>query len=165
MMVIKDGGMSINVRSNDFYSCPPWVDIDSWARYRQRYNNASFGEHDFIQLDLELSDSCNYKCIECPISNKSPKSYNSLSITDAQKIIVDAAECGVQCLKLNYINEPLLNAQKIIDLSIYAKQAGIIDIYFTTNGSLLTEGIAEEIIKAESITRIQVSLDAYTQDI
>ena len=45
----------------------------------------------------------------------------------------------------------------------YASAAGIIDIYFSTNGILLNEKISEKLIKS-GLTRLQVSIDAVTQE-
>ena len=159
-MSVNDGGMATNVRNNDFYGCPPWIDEKLWRIYRRKYKIASNGSPALMQLDLEINDTCNYKCIECPISIENERRNNLLSIDDSKEIIRNAAKHGIECLKLNYINEPLLKVDEIVNLAKYAKSLGILDIYFTTNGSLLTRDNAIKIVKSDTISRIQVSLDA-----
>jgi molybdenum cofactor biosynthesis enzyme MoaA len=45
----------------------------------------------------------------------------------------------------------------------YAKQAGIIDIYLSTNGSLLDEKNSKLLIES-GLMRLQVSIDAHTEE-
>ena len=52
----------------------------------------------------------------------------------------------------------------LIKFITYAKSAGILDIYMSTNGSLLTKKISKEIINS-GLTRLQISLDAATKEI
>ena len=49
---------------------------------------------------------------------------------------------------------------KFID---YAKLKGILDIYFSTNGILLKKEFSKKLIES-GLTRIQISIDAFTQD-
>jgi MoaA/NifB/PqqE/SkfB family radical SAM enzyme len=60
------------------------------------------------------------------------------------------------------MNDPLLR-KDIIKFIEYAKKAGILDIYLSTNGSLLTEKIIRELINS-GLTRLQVSIDATTKE-
>ncbi len=158
--VNKLGGMALVRADKDFYSCPSWIDQDLWKNYRDRYLNASKGKPDLIQIDLELTDACNLRCIECPISSTLKRQINRIDIKKAKNILSFYASQGVLALKLNYINEPLLNFDDLIDIAEYAKSIGILDIYFTSNGTLLNEEKAKKLIDSNLISRIQVSLDA-----
>ena len=143
------------------------VEENAWNDYRKKYDKASNLELlDFpIQLDFELNASCNLKCPMCPISAESPKGKGKSTWFDFEfyKELIDySVKQGTRAIKLNYINEPLIRNDfiKFID---YAVSKGIIDIYFSTNGILLTEKVSENLIKA-GLTRLQVSIDAVTQD-
>jgi radical SAM protein with 4Fe4S-binding SPASM domain len=163
--ISKLGGMARVFENNDFFGCPPWVNAEEWWKYRQRYYLASTGNPDLVQVDLELSDNCNYKCLECPISDEvSARTINRMSRKDIESIIKSSSEAGAQALKINYINEPLLDPDMLLEVAELAKDHGFIDVYFTTNGSLLTSRVSENIISSNLITRIQVSLDAYTNE-
>ena len=150
---------------NDYFACPPWVSSEAWQEYRQSYEEASKGSPKLIQLDLELSDNCNYRCPECPISDDNPsgRTINTMSDATVDRLLSEAAATGVKALKLNYINEPLLDVDRILRVAKKALSLGIIDIYLTTNGSLLTKQTSEKLIDSQLISRIQVSLDAFTQ--
>ena len=123
------GGMARISELNSYFSCPPWVNEDLWNEYRDSYEKASKGEPSFLQLDLELADNCNYRCIECPISDDiEGRLVNVLPLEKAFQVLDSAARLGVKALKLNYINEPLL-VDKLIEVATYAQKLGIFDIY------------------------------------
>ena len=138
----------------------------AWKNYREKYDLATnLGHLDFpIQLDFELNASCNLKCPMCPISAESPKGKGKSTWFDYEfyKDLIDySVKNGTRAIKLNYINEPLIR-NDIIKFIEYAKLKGILDIYFSTNGILLTKKVSENLIKA-GLTRLQVSVDAVTQ--
>ena len=142
------------------------VEKNSWSEYRKKYDQASnLNILDYpIQLDFELNASCNLKCPMCPISAESPKGKGKKTWFDFEffKELIDySVKKGTRAIKLNYINEPLIR-NDLINFIIYAKEKGIIDIYFSTNGILLNKDISEKLITS-GLTRIQVSLDAFTQ--
>lgn len=140
---------------------------NSWQEYRDKYQKASnlqFSDYP-IQLDFELNASCNLRCPMCPISAESPKGKGKSTWFDFEfykKLIDYSFENGTRAIKLNYINEPLIR-NDLIKFIDYASAAGIIDIYFSTNGILLNEKISEKLIKS-GLTRLQVSIDAVTQE-
>lgn len=156
----KLGGMALVEAKKNFYACPSWIEDELWEKYRERYLNASKGEPDLIQIDLELTDTCNLRCIECPISSNLKRKTNRINLVKAKEIIKFYAFNGILALKLNYINEPLLNFDDLIEISKFAKQVGILDVYFTTNGTLLSPEKSRELIDQDLISRIQVSIDA-----
>ena len=144
-----------------------FVEKEEWKKYRLNYDLASnLNLLSFpIQLDFELNASCNLKCPMCPISAESPKGKgkNTWFDFDFFKELIDySIKKGTRAIKLNYINEPLIR-NDLIKFIEYAKEKGILDIYLSTNGILLKKKLSEELIKS-GLTRIQVSIDAFTQD-
>ncbi len=141
---------------------------DEWQAYRGLYEAAAgLNIADFpIQLDIELNASCNLKCPMCPISAESPKGKGPQTWFpfDFYKQIVNySVKQGTRALKLNYVNEPLIR-KDLIKFIEYAKDAGIVDIYLSTNGVLLTEQFSINLINS-GLTRIQISIDATSADI
>jgi len=136
--------------------------------YRNKWARASKLEYipDFpLQIDFELNYSCNFTCEMCTWSaeNTSGKGKKTWFSFDAFKEIIDqGVPLGLKAIRLNYINEPLIR-KDIIDFIKYANKKGVLDIYLSTNGSLLKEKISRELIKS-GLTRIQVSIDAYTKE-
>jgi len=141
---------------------------EDWDVYRKKNDEASeLVVHDFpIQLDIELNASCNLRCPMCPISAESVRGKGPSTWFDFSKYkeLVDfAVENGTKALKLNYINEPLIR-KDFFEFVEYARRAGILDLYFSTNGMLMSRKISEKIIKT-GVTRVQVSIDATTHEI
>ena len=151
------GGMARIVKADGYFDCPPWVNQDKWKDYRERYKSASEGKESLIQVDLELADNCNYRCLECPISdNLQGRKINKLTDDDVEYILKNSANSGALALKLNYINEPMLDIDRLLKTAKKAYKYGFLDVYFTTNGSLLNDKNAERLIESELISRIQV---------
>lgn len=143
-------------------------DVKSWKSYRQMYDKASKLEliPKFpIQIDFELNATCNLSCPMCPLSveSNSEKKHFQISYDLFCKIIDEGVENGLQSIRLNYLNEPLLRSD-LEDFICYAKSKGVLDIYFSTNGTLLTKERAKSLINA-GLDRIQISLDANSQEL
>ena len=143
------------------------VGHDRWLKYREEYDAASnLKKLDYpIQLDFELNSSCNMRCPMCPISAESPKGKGKKTWFDFEfykEILEFSVQKGTKAIKLNYINEPLIR-NDLIKFIDFAKKIGVLDIYFSTNGLLLNEQISEKLINS-GLTRIQISIDATTQE-
>ena len=118
-----------------------------------------------IQLDFELNYSCNFRCPMCTWSAESTKGMGKETWFDFEvfkEVITDGVSKGLKVVRLNYINEPLIR-KDVIKYINFARQAGVLDVYFSTNGSLLDEKISRELINS-GLTRIQISLDAATDE-
>ncbi len=141
---------------------------EKWVKYRERYDRASnliAGDYP-IQLDIELNASCNLKCPMCPISAESPKGKGPktwFSFKKYKSIIDDGVKNGLCAIKLNYINEPLIR-KDLCDFIEYAVQAGVLDVYLSSNGVLMNEDFSKKLIQS-GLTRIQISIDATTKNV
>jgi len=80
-----------------------------------------------------------------------------------KKIIDEGAEHRLWGVKLSYRGEPLLN-KNIMEMILYAKRKGIMDVYFNTNGMLLSEEMSREIIDA-GLDRISISVEGTDPDL
>ena len=152
--------------TNDFVRIA--VNSNEYDKYRQTWNDVTNLNKitDFpTQLDFELNYSCNFTCPMCTWNAESTEGNSGDTWFDFEvfkEVIDDAVPKGLKSIRMNYINEPLLN-RDIFKFISYARQAGILDIYFSTNGSLLTDDVIKKIINS-GLLRLQVSLDAYTQE-
>ena len=144
------------------------VNSSEYDQYRETWNEVTNLNKitDFpTQLDFELNYSCNFTCPMCTWNAESTDGNSNDTWFDFEvfkEVIDDAVPKGLKSIRMNYINEPLLN-RDIFKFISYARQAGILDIYFSTNGSLLTDDIIKKIINS-GLLRLQVSLDAHTQE-
>tara|TARA_B110000014_G_C20121252_1_gene594305 strand:+ start:693 stop:1775 length:1083 start_codon:yes stop_codon:yes gene_type:complete len=144
------------------------VDAQKYDEYRDQWAKATALEEvtNFpIQIDFELNYSCNFTCPMCTwnaesTENKGQKTWFDFEVF--KEVIDEGVSKGLKSIRLNYINEPLIR-KDIIKFIKYARDAGILDIYFSTNGSLLTDDVARDLINS-GLFRLQVSLDAFTKE-
>jgi MoaA/NifB/PqqE/SkfB family radical SAM enzyme len=118
-----------------------------------------------LQLNFELNYSCNFSCCNCTWSAETTRHNGRKTwfpFEVYKQIIDESVPKGLRAVRLNYLNEPLLRPD-IIRFIEYARKAGVLDIYFSTNGSLLSEEMSRALIKA-GLLRLQVSLDATTKE-
>lgn len=151
------------VGAEAFDLCPPGVDEAAWHAFQARFKRAESLDMSAgpVQLDVELNGGCNMACPFCvhgyeTIPNK------VLDDEVARRLIREAVALDIRSLKLNCINEPLLR-RDLEDIIDYAVTSGIFNVYFVTNGILLTERRRASLL-ASKLTKIQVSLDASTPE-
>lgn len=125
-----------------------------WMEYPQHFILREFPMH----LDLEASSRCNLRCTFC---DKNPlltrDQQGDMDFELYKKIIDEGAANRLWGVKLNHRGEPLLN-KNIIQMVDYAKTRGVLDIFFNTNGMLLTRSMSERLIDA-GLSRISISVE------
>ncbi len=155
-----------DIRNKDaLYRIPPDTDPVAWDDYISTQHEAerfTSTPSTPLQIDVELNGSCNMACPFCIHSTGSPRAKQNLTFDQYAKLIDEAAKNGTRSLKLNYINEPLLRSD-LEDAIKYAKDAGIVNVYFVTNGSLLTAKRRKSLL-ASGLTKLFVSIDAATPE-
>lgn len=144
------------------------ADHERWLEFRRKYHKSQSlsAIHAFpIQIDFELTYSCNMRCKFCPHGNPEspqPTRGESLPIEFFRKAIDEGEQHGLCSIKMNYINEPLMS-KDLVDCIKYAKAHGVLNVYFATNGSLLSESVSRDLISAGA-SKIMVSIDAFTSE-
>jgi len=126
----------------------------SWIELPQEFILRDFPMH----LDIEITSRCNLKCTYCdklPVLTK--ERLGDMDLALYKKIIDEGAAHKLWGVKLSYRGEPLLH-KDIFEMVAYAKNRGILDIYFNTNGMLLNSKTCGELIKA-GLDRISISVD------
>jgi radical SAM protein with 4Fe4S-binding SPASM domain len=140
---------------------------EPYRAYRQLWEETLSGkiEREFpIHLDIELNPSCNLMCPMCVISAETnPKSSKKhwMPFDEYCKLVDEGMLKGLKSLQLNNINEPLIR-KDLPRFVAYARDAGVLDIMLSTNGTALTKSVARRLIEA-GLTKISVSLDATTK--
>jgi radical SAM protein with 4Fe4S-binding SPASM domain len=143
---------------------PHSADAARWRRFRDRYGKAQ--KLDFVdtfplQIDFELNSTCNLRCAFC-IHGQGKVERRSLTFDDFRRVIEEGELHGLCSIKLNYINEPMLN-RDLAEYVRFAKEHGVLNVYFATNGTLLTKERGLELITAR-LTKIMISIDAATHE-
>ena len=125
---------------------------DEYWDYRRRWEenpkNRVVGSFP-IHLDIEATNACNLKCVMCPRTEKVEEGtfwkIQNVDLSAYKRLIDEGVKHGLSSVKFNYLGEPLLN-RNLIDMIVYAKEAGILDVMFNTNATLLTEDMARKLI-------------------
>jgi radical SAM protein with 4Fe4S-binding SPASM domain len=144
------GGKSVN-ESDDF----------KYLEYRRQWmeNPKGFILRDFpIHLDIEITNRCNLKCTFCDKLPYLTRDQIGDMDFELYKRIIDEGKANDLCsVKLSYRGESLLHPE-VAEMVQYAKNSGVIDIYFNTNGMLLTEKMICSLMDA-GLDRISVSVE------
>jgi len=114
-------------------------------------------------LEVESSYACNYKCVKCPrqaINHNTKTGFLDLSLF--RKLFDEAKTHKLPSITFSHGGEPLMR-KDIPQLVMMAKEAGILDIMFHTNGSLLNKELSLKLIQ-NGMTKINFSLDAATSE-
>ena len=146
---------------------------DDFALYRKRWNyhyTNMIPSPGPIHLDLELINGCNYSCSFCPYSFKKtdrPEGFDStgekkMSFSLIEKIAREGQELNAKAVEFGYNTEPLLR-KDIKHIIQCFRSHGFCDLRLGSNGSLLTQEMAENLIQS-GLTQIQVSLDAHSEE-
>jgi MoaA/NifB/PqqE/SkfB family radical SAM enzyme len=80
-----------------------------------------------------------------------------------RKIVDECAELGIDHVRVHNYGEPFMD-RRLTEKVRYAKQKGIREVGMISNGSLITENVAREIIKA-GLDAINISVDASGREV
>lgn len=130
------------------------------AMWEERPRQQDPGEFP-LHLDLESTSACNLKCTFC-WANEMRDDGGFFDMELYLKVLAEGAEYGLCAIKYNLRGEPLLHP-KLSEMIVQAKDAGVIDIFFNTNGLLLTETKINQLIDA-GLNRLTVSFEGYEKD-
>lgn len=132
-----------------------------FAEYRKCWEELpkNFILRDFpMHIDIEITSRCNLKCTFCdklPLLKKDQ--LGDMDFDTFKKIIDEGSKHNLWGVKLSYRGEPLLH-KDVVRMVRYAKEKGVIDIYFNTNAMPLTKIVAEQLIDA-GLDRISISIE------
>ena len=159
----------INPRFNEILGTDRFFDCNKtfgreYKKYRKRWNeypkNEILGEFP-LHIDIESTNNCNLRCIMC--SRKfMEEEIGYISWELFKKIVDEGSRYNLPSIKLNYRGEPLMHP-KLTDMVKYAKDKGIIEVQFNTNGLLLDATKANELLDA-GLDRIIFSFDGATKE-
>ena len=110
---------------------------------------------------VESTSRCNLKCIMCDHpSMKREKQHMDMSVYT--KTIDNMASLGLGRMGLSRFGEPLMHPS-IIEMIQYAKSKGIRRVSMSTNATLLTEQLAEGLIRS-GLDDLAISIDGASKE-
>lgn len=136
-----------------------------YFEYRKAWSSRLFQNHpaDFpLHVDIESTSRCNLRCSMCQIDFDSINSID-MDMELYKRIMVEAGENRLPSIKLNYRGEPTIN-KNLVEMVHIAKEAGIIEVQFNTNGVALNEKLSSGLIEA-GLDRIKFSIDGATPEV
>ncbi|MDD4126415.1 MAG: radical SAM protein [Methanomicrobium sp.] len=140
-------------------------DDPEYQIYRKKWNEwpENFQAGDFpLHLDLETTNACNLRCPFCATThNKYNKGFIKEEIW--KSVLDEAGENQLYSLKFTYRGEPMLH-KDTIRMVEYAKEAGIMDVYFNTNATKLNKENIIGLIDA-GLDRISISFEGFTKEV
>lgn len=110
-----------------------------------------------LHLDVEVTNTCNLRCSMCQIPFREME-RGFMEFKLYKKIICEIKKHELPSIKFNFRGEPLRNPA-ITEFVKLAKEAGILEVQFNSNGALLNENLSEALIKA-GLDRIKFSVDS-----
>jgi radical SAM protein with 4Fe4S-binding SPASM domain len=140
---------------------------ERFLEYRRRWyeypRNFIVGEFP-IHLDIEATNACNLHCPFCAMTYKNwgPYRRGYMDMALFRKIIDEGVTNGLCSIKLSLRGEPMLHP-KLFEMIQYAKEKGILDIYFNTNATLLDERKINKLIDSR-LDRISISFEGTTKE-
>lgn len=115
-------------------------------------------------IDIEVTNDCNLRCPFCQYGlRRSKVKRGRITLDMVKKIIDEGADNGLYGVKFNIWGEPLLHPELHAFIK-YAKQKGLIDVYFNTNAVLLDSDVALRLIDA-GLDRVSISFEGHTKSI
>lgn len=111
-----------------------------------------------LSLNIEITTKCNLACTFCYHRELKNEQKIHMDLELFKKIIDEAKKYKLPAVNLNGLGEPITHPN-LIEMIKYSKDAGIEDIMFHTNGTVMTEKQAKGIVEA-GLTRLIFSLDS-----
>lgn len=131
-----------------------------FIQYRKVYERAQKGEEfDYpIHMEIENIYACNLHCPHCAREHIADTAVKTMDLDLYKRVIDEGTAMGARSLGFAIWGEVFLD-KHIFEKVDYAREKGILDIRLHSNGILVTEEIAEKIVK-HGITWMSISLDA-----
>ncbi|MGC8805573.1 MAG: radical SAM/SPASM domain-containing protein, partial [Candidatus Ratteibacteria bacterium] len=155
--------VQVNANIHFLYKSPAEPVSEEFLEYRKKWhqNPETFTVSNFpLHLDIESTSLCNLHCPFCSfktIHRTWKRGHMQWNLY--KKIIDEGAENHLYSIKLSLRGEPLLHPD-IFKMIEYAREKGILDIYFNTNAVLMDTEIAERIV-GSGINRISISFEGF----
>lgn len=114
---------------------------------------------------VEITNVCNLGCVHCPypfVSRQNSYKPRYMDLAIYKKIADEVAQFPGAIFRFVCDGEPMLHPD-FLNILRYAKQKKISPVCFNTNGMLLNEKMAREIISL-GVDVVEVSIDALTKE-
>lgn len=132
-----------------------------YREYRQAWTDRvkNLDPGDFpLNINTEITTRCNLACSFCHHRALEKARIGDIPFEDFARVINEGEKYGLPTVNMNGLGEPLLR-KDITAFIRYAKEHGVLDVMFHTNGTIMTTKLAEDLIDA-GLDRIVFSVDS-----
>ncbi|KJR43924.1 radical SAM additional 4Fe4S-binding SPASM domain-containing protein [Candidatus Magnetoovum chiemensis] len=132
--------------------------------YREKWNERpvkQYADEFPLHIDMESTSNCNLRCSFCWAHNMRDNG-GFLKRELAKKVFQEGKLYGLYAVKFNLRGEPLIHPD-IHNLVKDAKENGLLDVFFNTNGLLLSKEKSLQLIEA-GLDRLTVSCEGYESE-
>lgn len=142
---------------------------EPFREYRRLFESAVRFETELpfpIHVDFEIAFACNLSCVMCTHAADAPESIKPkrpdfMEFDLFKKVVDEGARHTLRSVGLDQEGEAFM-VKRLPEYIAYARQKGIMDVFFNSNATLMTKEKAEMILNS-GLTRIHFSLDAVTE--
>jgi len=113
-------------------------------------------------VQIESTNLCNAKCVFCP-RDEMHRRQGVMDMDLFKKVVDECVTLGITHVRVHNYGEPFLDKQ-LVEKVRYAKERGIAEVGMISNGSLITEDIAQGMIDA-GLDAINISVDASGKEV
>jgi len=113
-------------------------------------------------VQIESTNLCNAKCVFCP-RDEMHRRQGVMDMDLFRKVVDECVQLGITHVRVHNYGEPFLDKQ-LVEKVRYAKERGIAEVGMISNGSLITEDIAQGMIDA-GLDAINISVDASGKEV
>lgn len=110
-----------------------------------------------LNVDIEVSSKCQIQCAHCFRQCLDIGENDLMPLETYKKIVSECGREGLFTLKFSMRGEPLLHPD-IVEMVRFAKEQGVKEVWINTNGGMITEKLARDVIKA-GVDWITMSFD------
>lgn len=142
--------------------------------YQRFYGKLSTRKASITEINLEFSSSCNLRCQFCALDHDKPKVYMTTEVIDKvfEALVNDERFSRVKLINLHNGGETLMHPERVKILKrikyhqlIFAASGKFFPrISLLTNGMLLREKLAREILELKLLDEVGFSLDGGTPE-
>jgi MoaA/NifB/PqqE/SkfB family radical SAM enzyme len=138
----------------------------AYLRYRERFEASKRRAHPGgfpVNIEIEASYYCNLRCPFCPrFVGEGERELGHMSYALWRKILEESRAHALPSLMLDHEAESMMNP-RFFQMLEEARDAGIMDLWLSTNGVLLTPDRSARLIDG-GLTKLNVSIDAATPE-
>lgn len=110
-----------------------------------------------LNIDMEASSRCQILCRHCFRQYTDIKENQLMPLETYKKVVAECGAHGLFTLKFSMRGEPLTHPD-IVEMVRFAKDSGVKEVWINTNGGLITEKLAEGLMRA-GVDWITMSFD------